>query len=228
LRDSAVKTMRFQIDLIFAICTVAVVCFQLCLPYFMSQSDQALHHHRHLGLQHRGDQVDPPSKHQQQSPVPTIRGTETADKNVLIKEEIGLGVYARPYASWPTDFPLPCLKPTDERVTKRPITPATAHNGFLFMKLMKTGGSTAAGMNIRIMREAAKQSAAVGATHQYCQGRFEHCWGHDMLEGRGLASSFAWTVIRDPTKRAVSQFYHFQVSREGTGTCWAWRQRQVP
>jgi hypothetical protein len=204
--------MRVQTDLIFVICTAAVVGFQMCLPYFLSKSDQALHH--------RGDNnalMNRQLLHRQETAgAAKTPGTATIATNSHTMEEIGLGVYARPFDSWPLDLPLPCLKPTDERTAKRPITPAMAHNGFLFMKLMKTGGSTAAGMNIRIMREAAKQSA-VGESHLYCQGRFEHCWGHEMLEGRGLASSFAWTVIRDPTKRAVSQFYHFQVSREGVG-----------
>jgi hypothetical protein len=206
--------MRVQTDLIFVICTAAVVGFQMCLPYFLSKSDRALHH--------RGGDNAPPMNHQQWHRQETAAaaktpGTAMIDTNSHTMEDIGLGVYARPFDSWPLDMPLPCLKPTDEqKITKRPITPATAHNGFLFMKLMKTGGSTAAGMNIRIMREAAKQSS-IGESHLYCQGRFEHCWGHEMLEGRDLASSFAWTVIRDPTKRAVSQFYHFQVSREGVG-----------
>jgi hypothetical protein len=30
---------------------------------------------------------------------------------------------------------------------------------------------------------------------------------------RNPTKSFLWTIIRDPTKRAVSQFFHFQVSR---------------
>jgi hypothetical protein len=29
-------------------------------------------------------------------------------------------------------------------------------------------------------------------------------------------TSFAWTILRDPTTRVTSQFFHFEVSRRGT------------
>lgn len=191
--------MNKNLDLIFLLCTIMIVGFQMSLPHFLGSSERVLYHDNDIS----------------KTTVPHQELVSSKEK-ALSKVEIGSGVYARPFESWPLDKSLPCLKPTKEQARKRPVTPADAHNGFLFMKLMKTGGSTAAGINVRIMREAAKLSP-VGETYSFCQGRFEHCWGYEMLEGRGLDTSFAWTVIREPTKRAVSQFYHFQVSRENVG-----------
>ena len=36
---------------------------------------------------------------------------------------------------------------------------------------------------------------------------------HSLFKDRFQDQSFLWSVIRDPTKRAVSQFFHFEVSR---------------
>lgn len=198
--------MNKRIDQIFLLCTITVVGFQLSLPYFLGKSEKALYH-----TMKDADEAAITSK-------ATLSRRSSVTSNTLgyTKVEMGNGVYARPFESWPVDKALPCLKPTKEKARRRPVTPADAHNGFLFMKLMKTGGSTAAGINVRVMREAAKASP-VGKTHTFCQGRFEHCWGHEMLDGRGSDTSFAWTVVREPTERAVSQFYHFQVSRENIG-----------
>lgn len=200
--------MRVQTERILLICTVAIVGFQMCIPYFLAKRDRAQSIIRNATPLNQ--------LHRQTAIVPKTLEAAASETAFIKKEEIGLGIYARSFDSWPQNQPLPCIKPTDDRAKKRPITPTKAHNGFLFMKLMKTGGSTAAGINVRLMREAAKQSA-VGDTYKYCQGRFEHSWGHEMLEGRIPTSSFAWTVIRDPTMRAVSQFFHFQVSRENVG-----------
>jgi len=46
-----------------------------------------------------------------------------------------------------------------------------------------------------------------------CKVRFEHGTAITTVPNRDQAASFLWTVIRNPTKRAISQFFHFHVSR---------------
>jgi Sulfotransferase family len=142
----------------------------------------------------------------------------------IVREVMDRGIVARAYEPW-GDTALPCLPPDDPQHYSKPVSLPQVHQGFLFMKLMKTGGSTAAGVNIRILKQVARQqqlqtntSVATNVHFQYCQGRFEHAWGYEMLAGsQDRARRFAWTVVRDPTQRAISQFFHFEVSRQNSG-----------
>ena len=126
---------------------------------------------------------------------------------------------------------------------------------------MKTGGSTAVGVHVRIARNIARRqivlngtttiataataatSAAAAAaaktttttgktttvlaslsssllsssssTLPMCRTRHDHTAAHVLGYGsRDRRQSFLWTTIRDPTKRAISQFFHFEVSRK--------------
>ena len=49
------------------------------------------------------------------------------------------------------------------------------------------------------------------------QARFDHGpWDHPahfLYKSRNAQKSFLWTVIREPTQRVISQFFHFEVSR---------------
>ena len=50
----------------------------------------------------------------------------------------------------------------------------------------------------------------------YFTARFDHGpWfpAHNLFRNRIKTKSFLWTVIREPTKRIISQFFHFRVSR---------------
>lgn len=78
------------------------------------------------------------------------------------------------------------------------------------MKPMKVGGSTASGVNLRIAKNMAER---LGADFPICENNFDHAMGY-MFEERDPTQSFLWTLLRDPTKRAVSGFWHFRVSRE--------------
>jgi Galactose-3-O-sulfotransferase len=51
--------------------------------------------------------------------------------------------------------------------------------------------------------------------YRICKARFDHSPAVILQYGnRQRSKSFLWTVLREPTKRAISQFFHFQVSRE--------------
>jgi hypothetical protein len=116
------------------------------------------------------------------------------------------GVVARAFA-W--NRSLPCFKPDlpmkQQNGYRKPAT-----SGLLFMKLVKTGGSTATGITMRIAKHTAERR------HEkfwICRGRWDHNWAFKMLKERRRDDSFTWTVLREPTKRAISEFYHFEVSR---------------
>lgn len=133
--------------------------------------------------------------------------SDSQEDDTKLEEVLEYGVVARA-SNW--TGPVPCFKP-DERMTGRLGYRSPVDSGFLFMKLQKTGGSTATGITMRIARNTAIRK---NETFRFCRGRWDHSWAFHMLRNRSRSDSFTWTVVREPTRRAVSQYYHFQVSRE--------------
>ena len=103
--------------------------------------------------------------------------------------------------------------------------------GFFFLKTFKTASSTSAGVNLRIARNVARrvqkeQQSQVddtsnnnNVTFDFCKARFDHGqpWhrhGATLFGNRTVHQSFLWAILRHPTQRAVSQFFHFAVSRK--------------
>ena len=82
--------------------------------------------------------------------------------------------------------------------------------GFLYLKEIKTGSSTMAGITMRIARNVANRSGYAEA----CRSRFVHNRARK-YERRLRDRSFLWTVLRSPTHRLWSKFFHFGVSRDG-------------
>ena len=116
------------------------------------------------------------------------------------------------------------------------------HEGFFFLKTHKTGSSTGAGIHLRIAQRVATMiankkkditiitpslirhdeknstqivtSTTPSSSFPMCQTRFDHSTARKMKYGdRNKEASFLWTILRDPTERAISQFFHFEVSR---------------
>lgn len=82
-------------------------------------------------------------------------------------------------------------------------------SGFLYMKEFKTGSSTLAGISLRIGRNVAMRKNM----SLPCTVRCAHLRARKYKE-RLKNESFLWSVLREPTTRLVSKFYHFAVSRE--------------
>jgi hypothetical protein len=85
------------------------------------------------------------------------------------------------------------------------------------MKPYKTGSSTSSGVNIRIARAMARR---LDRTYEYCKARHDHGPWVDspaaaMYSKRITDRSFLWTIVREPTSRVVSLFFHMHVSRLG-------------
>jgi hypothetical protein len=125
------------------------------------------------------------------------------------------GVYPpRPFVKWHKKHNrssiLPCFPP-DEGLDGWEVHREPTDRGFLFNKLKKVGSSTAGGINVRIaMNEAVRQNR----NFTMCQGRWDHSTASVLkYHARDRNKSVLWTVIREPTKRAISHFFFFVVSK---------------
>ena len=120
------------------------------------------------------------------------------------------GVQARAFPSWPFTLPLPCSKP-ETNWPSTEIQRSPSHEGFLMVREMKTGSSTAVGINLRIARNVARRHLP---QYKICKLRNDHANAARLdYRNRNHTKSFLWTILRDPTQRCLSQFFHFQVSR---------------
>ena len=121
------------------------------------------------------------------------------------------GVMARAY-TWNKE--VPCFPP-DLPMKQKDGFRQPARNGILFIKLIKVGGSTATGVTMSIAKHQAERRRE---KFWICRGRWDHSWANEMLSDRIRSESFTWTVIRDPTQRAISEFFHFEVSRNNVSS----------
>ena len=129
-------------------------------------------------------------------------------------------VQAREFDPWPLNRPLPCFPPDGIMVENGPVRvqhDSPVSKGFFFTKTFKTGSSTSAGVNLRIARNVARRRHA---DFDFCRARYDHGqpWmfhGATLFGNRTIGESFLWAILRDPSKRATSLFFHFKVSRFG-------------
>jgi hypothetical protein len=125
------------------------------------------------------------------------------------------GIITRPFPPWPLNASFPCFRP-HERWMEMSVQFTPTTNGFLYLKPYKTGSSTASGVHLRIARNVAKRSTE--SNFDICHTRFDHGpdynTGFTLFRNRIPEQSFLWTVLRDPTQRAISEFFHIIVSRQ--------------
>mmetsp|Transcript_32983 Transcript_32983/g.75980 ORF Transcript_32983/g.75980 Transcript_32983/m.75980 type:complete len:324 (-) Transcript_32983:405-1376(-) len=126
----------------------------------------------------------------------------------ILKENMELPT-PRAFPTWPENTPFPCADAEpDWWLTSVQRSPSKT--GLLYVHEMKTGGSAVAGVVLRVAQQVGKRLGK-----RICKNRVDHTAAWRMEYSQRLRSaSFLWTVLRDPTKRAVSQFFHFVVSRE--------------
>jgi len=147
------------------------------------------------------------------------RPTESETQWSLIPSK-NMKVKPRAFDPWPDNRPLPCFPPDGVMIDNGPIIvdhENPVSRGFFFLKTYKTGSSTSAGVNLRIARNVARRQ---NRDFDFCNSRFDHAlrWkthGAALFGNRTVGESFLWGLLRDPTERAISQFFHFKVSRFG-------------
>ncbi|GKY92930.1 hypothetical protein MPSEU_000262000 [Mayamaea pseudoterrestris] len=124
-----------------------------------------------------------------------------------------LGISIGPFPEWnASSLPVPCL-PLDH-AWKQPATQTSpATTGILFVKTPKTASSTAASVTLRLAYSAAAKRN--NNNHDLlCRNRIKH-FAHEMnYLNRDKRSSLLWSMVRDPTSRAISEYFHFRVSRQ--------------
>ena len=132
---------------------------------------------------------------------------------VLWGDETVVRKLARAFRQWNLEKnPYPCY-PAEKNWNRTEILRSPATEGILFVRNMKTGSSTLAGVAIRIARALARKTKK-GGREKLCKVRWDHTPAFLLQYGqRDKRKSFLWSFVRDPTDRAVSEFFHFGVSR---------------
>jgi hypothetical protein len=168
------------------------VVFELLL--FHQVNRQLLFRH-HVPIEHDAKLLPPPTRQ-------NVTKTE-----ILVKD--------RAFPVW--NRTLPCYHPTDDNTAiqwwnrknlKRPAT-----KGLFFLKLLKTGSTTGSSIHVRIAHNLARR---LGKEFEVCKTRHLHGWAGPRMYKFGQRDrhkSFLWTLVRDPTSRYISEFFHFEVSR---------------
>jgi hypothetical protein len=119
------------------------------------------------------------------------------------------GLVPRAYSPWPHGHASLCAGPGwNPPLMKRSDD---KDYGLLFLKTFKTGSSTTSGINLRIARGLATK---VNHSDVFCPCGFHHGVASEKKYAhRDPQRSFLWTILREPTHRIQSEFFHFAVSR---------------
>jgi hypothetical protein len=80
--------------------------------------------------------------------------------------------------------------------------------GLIYVKVPKTASSTSSGVTLQISRNIGRTKLGEGKS---CS----NSWEHGMMYRKRKPPYLLWTTLRDPSKRAISAFFHFEVSRKG-------------
>lgn len=118
-----------------------------------------------------------------------------AKKQVSVWDDVAVKI-ARPFSPWQGDSHSWCMKNASKE-----------YQGLLYLKVSKTASSTAVGVTFRI----AEKVGARMLNNSTCAHRWKHGISFNNLERPYLL----WTSVRDPATRALSEFFHFKVSRNG-------------
>jgi hypothetical protein len=117
-------------------------------------------------------------------------------------------VKARAFDPWPVDRPLPC--PSQWQIQSS----EPKWRGFLFLRPFKCASSTTQSVNFRIARNEAKRQ---GKASPFCSVSAGHgplpYPASDTFGDRQRDASVLWSIIRDPTARAISHFFYVGVRK---------------
>jgi hypothetical protein len=105
--------------------------------------------------------------------------------------------------------------------------------GLIYIKIDKAASSTLAGINVRLAHKVGakvlpqkdpNQELSEVCSHTYTHGRASDVLALSYSTATTTLSltsrrpsTLLWTFVRDPARRAVSEYYHFWVSRRGYG-----------
>jgi hypothetical protein len=119
---------------------------------------------------------------------------------------INMTNYEGPSTTWkvyPHQFP--CIDSQGEGHMS--ITPA--HQGLLFQRPVKTGSTTLSAIILRLVERYVPKEK----TFARCKYRAMHATSRDLDFGkRDKEKSYLLSVVRDPTHKAISRYFHFDVT----------------
>jgi len=117
------------------------------------------------------------------------------------------------WESWPEDNPFPCF-PGESKMKTVPVQRSPSDTGLQFVREMKTASSTVAGVLLRL---AHRKGAFLLDEGGLCRMRVDHSSAqHQKYADRDKKRSYLISLLREPTKRAISHFFHFHVSERKT------------
>lgn len=124
----------------------------------------------------------------------------------------------RAFAKWSATIPLPCL-PLEHNWSSVNVQQRPTTTGILFIRPPKVASTSACSVTLRIASRLAQRKWARNSSSSttvessqllLCKNRFDHASaGHMMYDRRNHEQSFLWTMIRDPTTRALSHYAFF-------------------
>jgi hypothetical protein len=138
-------------------------------------------------------------------PVPHRLSASKTDSS----KERAIAVVSDPYTGPSRVFPkfehpFPCFKGEPRLMIETP-----AAEGILFQRPHKTGSTTMVGIVLRLVHNRAKGKPF----NNTCKHRAIHGTArHYRYQERDRTKSFLFSIIRDPTTRIISEFFHFDVT----------------
>ena len=140
--------------------------------------------------------------------------SKTSDGKKSKKPLVDLTNYKGPqttYEPWPLrKQPFPCVQADNNWKTVK-VQRSPARTGLLYVREMKTGSSTMAGVMLRLAHRKGKELLESGP----CRMRIDHSSATKLeYARRNKKRSYMISLLREPTKRAISQYFHFRVSEK--------------
>jgi hypothetical protein len=155
------------------------------------------------------DEPLPPNARAASGSIPSARSFKKHRIDYKLEAEILGGI---PPRTWQPVLMDHVCYPVEERWWHNSVQRKPAKRGLLFVKEMKTGSSSIAGIVLRIARNLPKR---FGFDFEQCSSRVDHTPARVMdYKNRNVDESFLFTFLREPSARYLSQFFHFKVSRE--------------
>jgi hypothetical protein len=165
-----------------------------------------------LDLTRPSSQHERPSSHGRPTSIPSTPGAlrkHSGDRIASLLPQLPFSPnYIRKFSRLNGSFP--CY-PAEDDWNSLGRQKGPAQEGFLYVKARKAGSSTVAGVAIRIARNMALRAHLETPV---CRVRFNHPMASKLqYSKRDKAKSFLWSILREPTRRFMSEFFHFGVSR---------------
>ena len=160
----------------------------------------------------------PPGKTRLRLPGTTTKDDNNSSNKSPNKKKkrqfhINMTNYDGPSRVFPVyEHPFPCFPGEDQLMLTTP-----AHRGILFQRPVKTGTTTVASIIMRLAHSRAKQQqqslSSTEKRFEFCKHRANHGTARELeYAKRDRSQSFLFSVLRDPTAKAISRFFHFDVS----------------